>query len=231
MPILADIVQNKYPVSVSKLTELILLQRKCSLGASVQTARRGCVHYVWWPYQVLPPAEPQPSSPSLPFNCTPKTWAFISRAKFPSFLQSPSFLALRQSNNYPFSFPLLPASRKVFWRALVCMKYYQNIAHFSILQPLTRKIWSCRSCDWHMSVFHVPRRIAALFWRYSKNFWWKEKWCNVHKSFVALFNLRLPLFSALWRASSLPPVYPLYFQNLKPCANVFLWNITSFLIE
>lgn len=50
------------------------------------------------------------------------------------------------------------------------MKYYQNIAHFSILQPLTQEIRSCRSRDWQVSVFHVPLRIAALFWSCSKNF-------------------------------------------------------------
>lgn len=110
------------------------------------------------------------SFPLLPLRGTPKTWAFISWAKYPRSLQSLSFLALRQSDNYLFSFPLLLASREVFWLALVCMKYYQNIAHFSILQPLTQEIWSHRICDWHVSVFHVPLRIAALFWSYSKHF-------------------------------------------------------------
>lgn len=57
----------------------------------------------------------------------------------------------------------------MFWLALVCMKYYQNIAHFSFLQPLTQEIWSHRGCDWQVSVFNVPLRIAALFWSYSKN--------------------------------------------------------------
>lgn len=134
-------------------------------GASVQ-----CGHYIRWSYQALPPAEPQPCFPLLPLPGAPKTWAFISRAKYPRSLQSLSFLALRQSDNYLFSFPLLLASREVFWLALVCMKYYQNIAHFSILQPLTQEIWSRRSCDWQVSVFHVPLRIAALFWSYSRNF-------------------------------------------------------------
>lgn len=137
---------------------------------SKQRTRPGCGHYVRWSYQALPPAEPQPSFPLLPLPCAPKTWAFISRAKYPRSLQSLSFLALRQSDNYLFSFPLLLASREVFWLALLCMKYYQNIAHFSILQPLTQGIWSHRRCDWQVSVFHVPLRIAALFWSYSKNF-------------------------------------------------------------
>lgn len=137
---------------------------------SEQGARPGCGHYVRWSYQALPPAEPQRSLPPLPLPGAPKTWAFISRAKYPRSLQSLSFLALRQSDNYLFSFPLLLASREVFWLALVCMKYYQNIAHFSILQPLTQEIWSQSSCDWQVSVFHVPLRIAALFWSYSTNF-------------------------------------------------------------
>ena len=137
---------------------------------SKQYVRPGCDHYVRWSYQALPPAEPEPILPLLPLPSTPKTWAFISRAKYPRSLQSLSFLALRQSNNYLFSFPLPPASREEFWLALVCMKFYQNIAHFSILQPLTQEIWSCRSIDWQVSVFHVPRRIAALFWSYRKKF-------------------------------------------------------------
>lgn len=137
---------------------------------SKQRASPGCGHYVRWSYQALPPAEQQPSFPLLSLPGAPKTWAFISRAKYPRSLQSLSFLALRQSDNYLFSFPLLLASREVFWLALVCMKYYQNIAHFSILQPLTQEIWSHRSCDWQVSVFHVPLRITALFWSYSRNF-------------------------------------------------------------
>lgn len=134
---------------------------------SKQRARPGCGYYVRWSYQALPPAEPQHSFPLLPLPGAPTTWAFISRAKYPRSLQSLSFLASRQSDNYLFSFPLLLASREVFWLALVCMKYYQNIAHFSILQPLTQEIWSY---DWQVSVFHVPLRITALFWSYSKNF-------------------------------------------------------------
>lgn len=134
---------------------------------SKQRARPGCGYYVRWSYQALPPAEPQHSFPLLPRPGAPTTWAFISRAKYPRSLQSLSFLASRQSDNYLFSFPLLVASREVFWLALVCMKYYQNIAHFSILQPLTQEIWSY---DWQVSVFHVPLRITALFWSYSKNF-------------------------------------------------------------
>lgn len=81
---------------------------------SKQRARPGCGHYVRWSYQALPPAEPQPSFPLLPHPGAPKTWAFISRAKYPRSLQSLSFLALRQSDNYLFSFPLLLASREVF---------------------------------------------------------------------------------------------------------------------
>lgn len=137
---------------------------------SKQPARPGCGHYVRWSYQALPPAESPHSFPQLPHPGAPKTWAFISRAKYPRSLQSLSFLALRQSDNYLFSFPLLLASREVFWLALVCMKYYQNIAHFSIPQPLTREIWSQSSDDWQVSVFHVPLRIAALFWSNGRNF-------------------------------------------------------------
>lgn len=137
---------------------------------SKRRANSGCGHYVRWSYQALPPAEPQPSFPLLLLPSAPKTWGFISWAKYPRSLQSLSFFALRQSDNYLFSFPLLLASREVFWLAFVCMKYYQNIAHFSILQAQTQEIWSCRSCDWQVSVFHVPLRIVALFWRCSKNF-------------------------------------------------------------
>lgn len=83
-------------------------------GESAQRAGPGCGHYVSWSYQALPPAEPQPSFPLLSLPGAPKTWAFISRAKYPRSLQSLSFLALRQSDNYLFSFPLLLASREVF---------------------------------------------------------------------------------------------------------------------
>lgn len=105
---------------------------RCRVAQSKQQARPGCGHYVRWSYQALPPAEPRHSIPLLPLPGAPKTWAFISRAKYPRSLQSLSFLALRQSDNYLFSFPLLLASREVFWLELVCMKYYQSIAHFSI---------------------------------------------------------------------------------------------------
>lgn len=125
---------------------------------------------VSWSYQALPPAAPHHRLPLLPNPDAPKTRAFISRAKYPGSPQSLSLLALRQSDNYLVSFPLLLASREVFWLALLCMKYYQNIAHFSIPQPLTQEIWSQSSCDWQVSVFHLPLRIAALFWSYSAGF-------------------------------------------------------------
>ena len=125
---------------------------------------------VRWSYQALPPAEPQRRLPLLPNPNAPKTRAFISQAKYPRSPQSLSLLALRQSDNYLVSFPLLLASREVFWLALLCMKYYQSIAHFSIPQPLTQEIWSHGSCDWQVSVFYLPLRIAALFWSYSAGF-------------------------------------------------------------
>lgn len=125
---------------------------------------------VRWSYQALPPAEPQHRFPLLPNPDSPKTRAFISRAKYPRSLQSLSLLASRQSDNYLVSFPLLLASREVFWLALLCMKYYQNIAHFSIPQPLTQEIWSHSGHDWQVSVFHLPLRIAALFRSYSAGF-------------------------------------------------------------
>lgn len=50
----------------------------------------------------------------LPIPDAPKTRAFISWAKYPRSPQSLSLLALRQSDNYLVSFPLLLASREVF---------------------------------------------------------------------------------------------------------------------
>lgn len=125
---------------------------------------------VRWSYLPLPPAELQHHLPLLPNPIAPKTRAFISQAKYPRSPQSLSLLALRQSDNYLVPFPLLLASREVFWLALLCMKYYQNIAHFYILQPLTQEIWSHSSRDWQVSVFHLPLRIAALFRSYSAGF-------------------------------------------------------------
>lgn len=133
--------------------------QNCELGLNVR-----------WSYQALPPAEPQHHLPLLPNPNAPKTRAFISRAKYPRSPQSLSLLALRQSDNYLVSFSLLLASGEVFWLALLCMKYYQNIAHFSIPQLLTQEIWSHSGRDWQVSVFHLPLRIAALFRSYSAGF-------------------------------------------------------------
>lgn len=78
----------------------------------------------------LPPSSiPASLCSSLPVH--PKHGPSLAGLNIHS-LQSLSFLASRQSDNYLFSFPLLLASREVFWLALVCMKYYQNIAHGSI---------------------------------------------------------------------------------------------------
>ena len=177
----------EYPCHVTLPWSAILTDRE---PQSTSWAGPGCGHYVSWSYQPPPPAEPQPHFPLLPLAGAPKTWAFISRAKYPRSLQSLSFLALRQSDNYLFSFPLLLASSEVFWLALVCMKYYQNIAHF--LHPAASDTGNMESLGLWLAGARLsfPSENSCFVLKLRWEFWWKEEWVrNVYKGFVALFNM------------------------------------------
>lgn len=67
---------------------------------------------------------------------TRRTQAFISWAKYPCFLQSPSFLAYGHWDNYLLSFPLPLASGEESCVALVCIKYLSAYCTFSY--PVSR---------------------------------------------------------------------------------------------
>lgn len=75
---------------------------------------------------------------------TRRTQAFISWAKYPCFLQSPSFLAFGHWDNYLLSFPLPLASGEESCVALVCIKYLSAYCTFSY--PVNRLAALTDSC-------------------------------------------------------------------------------------
>lgn len=121
------------------------------------------MHYVIMPYQDPPPAWAETHrtlslalSSSFPHRHTHiemhthlplptrRTQAFISWAKYPCFLQSPSFLAYGHWDNYLLSFPLPLASGEESCVALVCIKYLSAYCTFSY--PVSRFAALTDSC-------------------------------------------------------------------------------------